>query len=68
MNEPTIHWRVSPQYLGMWLQIWDEDNPPIPFLRRKAAGTKHTHTAREPWRVTEAGRADLEAYRERIIK
>ncbi len=65
MSEPIVHWNILPEYLGIYLFKWAQDNPPVPFLRKGRDETKHHGKARAPWQLTEAGRADLEEWRAR---
>ena len=66
MSEPIIHWNILPKYLGIYLFKWMQDNPPTVFLRRD----NHTMTGRgfihrPSLKLTEAGRADLEEYKQK---
>jgi len=66
MNEPIVHWNILPKYLELYLFKWNQDNPPVPFLRRRPGHSNQTHqTARAPWKLTELGKADLEEYRQK---
>ncbi len=63
MSEPLIHWNILPEYLGIYLFKWAQDNRPAPFLRPRLRMTGKKY--RPYYWLTEAGRADLEAWKAR---